>query len=133
KRVELRRDPDSNGRGLVRIPGGTIRRPCCADTRWVALRVQARHLRHIARPDAACHPDLKGLSVGFRRPEVPTRTRWQSICTMSVAGLCHLASEYDKITVHNSCGRVGYESNFPAPRPGREGLQSVNFAVIPGR
>src|SRR6516165_2882043 len=98
KRVELRRDPDPNGRGLVRIPGGTIRRPRRADTRWVALRVQARHLRHIACPDAACHPDLKGLSVGFRRPEVPTRTRWQSICTMSVAGLRHLASEYDKIT-----------------------------------
>src|SRR5215831_4447278 len=38
-------------------------------------------LRHIARPDAACHPDLRGLSAGFRRPEVPARTQWQSICS----------------------------------------------------
>jgi len=73
----------------------------------------------------------KRFVAGFRRPEVPARTQWQSICTTFVAGLRHLTSEPDGIARTELCARVRDESNFPAPRPGREGLESVNFAVIP--
>ena len=43
---------------------------------------------------------------------------------MSVAGLRHLTLE------HDSCARVRYESNFPAPRP--EGLEAFRvFGRLP--